>query len=642
MNRMPLTHSLVARAARPCVLSLVLLAAAHAAPATRPANDALRIERSLAQLQSGDWMQQWEAMHDLSVMKHAQAVGPIRAILDSSAHPFVRSRALVALARIQGPAVLDRAIQFGIDPDPVFREAAAESLGLIADSKGLAAIEMALQDQDAKVRNEALIAYARLRKAAAWPLVGRQISDKSYDLVMPAIRASIHIGTEESWNKLLELLDSKTRDYRLATAAVLGESCNSAAIRPLLNRLAVETDKSTAARITNSLALFEYADLAEPLLAALDGNQPSLYPVALTLLAMDPTKTVCDRVAGQLPRLEQHAPASLAGALKMLTRFDADAYAKVFVPYMEHSLPEVRKAAIDGLGRTAAKGVDYYALLQPRLADADKAARAAAYQALRRTTRGAPKGGIVEYLKKPLESAEPAIHTPALELLRERLTRMEVPAALSALDRFLATGDKETRKLAASILEGAGDERTFDLVARAQGYPSPWMVVGPFEVEPPAENGNGNGESVFPPEQEINLSKIYEAGARKVAWALVQGNRTDGLVDLTYIYTQEDEKGPKGIRVAYGTVNLVADADTTATLAVTGRSASAIWLNGQKVADEKREEYTLQAPLKTGMNTLLVKVSSADPRMWYYRVQVLDKDGQRLAGVTSAVPVQDP
>ena len=202
---------------------------------------------------------------------------------------------------------------------------------------------------------------------------------------------------------------------------------------------------------------------------------------------------------------------------------------------------------------------------------------------------------------------------------------------------FRSGGDQETRRLAASILEGAGDERTFDMVARAQGYPSPWMIIGPFEPNP--DNGNGGGNAAFPPEQEIDLTQVYDATEeRKVAWALVQSSRTDGLVDLTYIYTAEDEKRANGQRIAYGTVNLIAAADTTAHLAITARSASILWINGQKAAEESREEYQVQTPLKKGTNTLLVKVSSADPRMWYYRIQVLDKDGKRLAGVSSAVP----
>ena len=619
-------------------IAVVLLGvSAWAAPATRPAADALRIERALAQLQGGDWIVQWEAMHDLAILQCREAIAPLNAILDSKAHPFVRSRALVALARIDGRAVYDRAAALAQDPAPEFRAAAVESLGLIGDERGRPIVLAALKDAEASVRKEALVAYARMEKAAAWPLISAQLAEKDTDRIIAAVRPLMFIGTDEAFAKLVELLDHRDRYIRWAVIAALAESRKPSAIAPMLKRLTIETDKTTMGRISTALAAFEYADLATPLLSALDGDRPVLYPVALSLLALSPTRDVCDRVAAQLPRLEQHAPESLPAALKLLARVDADAYAKTFLPYVEHKLPEVRKAAIDGVGRTATKGVDYYALLRPRLADPDKSARAAAYQAMRRTTRGAPAGGIVEYLKAPLESEDRAIHTAALELLRERLTRLEVPAALTALDRFLAGGDQETRRLAASILEGAGDERTFDMVARAQGYPSPWMIIGPFEPNP--DNGNGGGNAAFPPEQEIDLTQVYDATEeRKVAWALVQSSRTDGLVDLTYIYTAEDEKRANGQRIAYGTVNLIAAADTTAHLAITARSASILWINGQKAAEESREEYQVQTPLKKGTNTLLVKVSSADPRMWYYRIQVLDKDGKRLAGVSSAVP----
>ncbi len=373
--------------------------------------------------------------------------------------------------------------------------------------------------------------------------------------------------------------------------------------------------------------------LAGPLLEALSGEQPELYPVALELLAANPTRQACDRVAQLMGALEQKAPVALPRAIKLLARFDPQAYAKVFASLQDHKLAEVRRCAVEALGQVHAPLVDHFALLRGRLMDEDKQVRAAAYQAIRRATRGAPQGGMVAWLAQPLASANRQIYWPALELLRERIGKAESAAALKALEPLLAAGDAETRRLAGAILESCGDEQTLAAVVAAQGSPFRWLVCGLFRPE------NGNAiDFAFPPEREIDPKKTYDAGDdRPIGWAVAHSNRIDGVLDLAFTYRGE---GGEDIsrRAAYAAATIVAELESDCLIDVQAKGASALWLNGQKLTHPAKDDYQAPATLKKGTNLLLVKTVPANGNEWRLRLRVLDKSGKRLAGISFDLP----
>jgi len=610
---------------------------AAAPPQTRPA-DPLALERALAQLQNGDWIMQWEAMTELAQLRAPEAVKPLQAVVDSKAPPFVRGRALVALAHIERRAAAARAMTLAADADPVLRRAAVEALGIAADPAAAGVVRERLSDPATEVRCEALVALARIEGEGAWTAVNRFFTEKNPEPAMlaAAVRALAFIPTPEAWAKLPEMLDHRDRACRLAAVQALRDRRDARAIALLLSRLAVEKEKNVATLAQSVLAGFDYEDLKGPLLAALSGDRPALYPVALNLLARAPTRAVADQVAALLEQLSQRWPECLPPAMRLLSRVDAGAYAKQVQRYLDHPLAEVRRAAVEALG-AARDGVDHFALLRARLVDSDRGVRTAAYQVLRRATRGAPPEGIVAYLAPALGSQDRAVSQLAMDFLRQRISRAEVPAALAALDRFLAAGDPETRKLAAVILESAGDETTFEAVARAQGYPVPWVVCGPFVFDP--ANGTRAIDAVYPPENEVDLGRTYEvAEQRPVSWNLVQCNRTDGLVDLHYVYQKEDDENSRRPRIAYAAVNLIADADKDAVLAVHARGDSAVWLARRKLGVHSESDYRINCRLNKGDNLLLIKVVSGPGNNWRFRAQILDAQGRRLDGVSSGVP----
>ncbi len=248
----------------------------------------------------------------------------------------------------------------------------------------------------------------------------------------------------------------------------------------------------------------------------------------------------------------------------------------------------------------------------------------------------------MKYLAKPLESPDRETFFPALELLRDRLTRAEITPALAALDRFLGGPDKDLRDFAAKAVAAVADEQGAAQVARAQGYPAPWMVIGPFLHDP--TDGVTGIATPFGPETEVNFSKTYEAGEeRQAVWSLFLTNRIDGAIDFTYAYQQDEDKhrlpdDAKIHRIAYAAVDLLADADHTINLAITAQRTAAVWLDGQRLPDPTKASPALvEAKLHKGANHLLIKVASDGSKEWSMKVQLQDKSGLRPAGVTSAI-----
>jgi HEAT repeat protein len=624
----------------PPVFLFVLLSTLAFAQSTRPSN-ALSIEQNLSQLHSNDWIIQWESIVNLGELKAQEAIAPLHALLENpQSHPFLRAKSLVALAQIEGDKVLPQALAFAKNDDPVQRAAGATALGIIGADAGKPVIAQLLLEKSVEVRCQAIIAHARLEKAAAMPVILKALPQ--WDLALAATKALVYVNTPESWNKLLDLLDAKDVRVRAAALHALAQTKDPRAIPPILAKLAMtREDRAVLAAARSALASFPPEQLASPLLNAFTGADPALYAPSLSILAAHPSKETADRVAARLDILNQKAPEALPTAFKLLSKSDPDAYAKTFAQFANHADPDVRRAAIDALGKTQARGIDLFALLQDRLVDTDKLVRAAAYQTLRRAARGLPRGGIVAYLAKPLASEDKTIYYPALELLRERLGRPEVPAALVALDHFLAGGDAETRKLAAQTIETYADAAAMEALARAQGYPSPWLVIGPFAFE--AANGTAAIDAPFPPETEINLKKTYDAGdGTQASWALVQANRSDGIIDLAFIYQREgQEPSAKTSRIAYATLVLNTPAERDGFIAITSRGATALWLNNQKLTIPAGDAYRVPIHLDKGPNPLLVKCAGLEARDWQFRLQLVDKDGKRLSGVTSSLPAAE-
>ncbi len=184
---------------------------AATAPSTR-----LTVENALAQLDTGDWIMRWEAMNTLARAKATEAVAPLTAIVNSPADPWLRGRAMLALAHIQGKSVFDKTLAAAGSADAGIRASAIEALGVIGDARGKAAVERAMADADPVVKQEALVALARIDPKAAWPVIQKLIAAKNteWPMLVAATRALEPVRTPEAFAAIAQMLNHRERAAR--------------------------------------------------------------------------------------------------------------------------------------------------------------------------------------------------------------------------------------------------------------------------------------------------------------------------------------------------------------------------------------------------------------------------------------------
>jgi len=499
-----------------CRFVLVALAVEAALPALAgavepkqangAAGDPLAVEQALATLKSGDWILKWEAMSQLARWKTKEAVPALKAVLAGQDHPWVRGRALVALAELLGEEMLDQALTSSRDVYPELRAAAVEALGVVGSARGEPLITERLKDVEPSVRNAALVSYARLKRAAAWNTVAPRLTDADPASVRSAIRALTYVATPDAVQKMIDLAEHKDKSVRIEAALALSQARPPDAIPVLLTRMGKDEDLEARAAAQRALTAYDPKVLTPHLLDALRAGDKSLIQPALRLLALQPSTEACDEVAALIrePRAPYLEQAELF--LGLLAAVDADRYQAVFARYLTHERADIRRRAIESLARC--RNVDLFALLRDSITDKEQPIRYAAFEAIRKATKGAPQEGIVAYLADALQSKDGWTYQSAIRLLGERIAPAEFPKALAALGPFLGGTDTEIRKLAAKALsQTATDEAKRD-IARAQGYLTDWKILGPFP------NPGGRGYSIaYPPEQEIDFAKQYESYA---------------------------------------------------------------------------------------------------------------------------------
>ena len=612
--------------------------AASTRPTTAPAGqDAIALRQTLADLKTGDWILQWEAVTKLSRWKAPAAVAPLRELLMKHPSPWMRGKALMALAEIQGPQVLDQAVSLSADKADELREAAVEALGVIGAGgaspsqaqRAADATGQCLKDTVPAVRYKALLSHARIRKSQGWDVVAKALADSDRGMVLAAIRAMAYVGTDESRRKLAELLGGRDAEFRLAAVGALRDARDVATIGAILERTVLEKEKKIRTACEAALQAFDKDQLTAPLIQVLRGEQVALYPTALKLLAANPTSQAGAEVASRIDFIARNSPESLATALEMLGRLDPDLHFDVFVRHLDHKQADVRLAAVEGVSRRRKPGPPgLYALLKDRLVDADLSVRMASFEALRSSTERPPEGGLAAYLADALKSTDPSACWNAISLMRGRLAASELPKALAVLDRFLGSSDEKVRDLAISVLMTIADKQALRQIAVAQGYIIHWAVIGPF----PNDQDNSGLTTAFGPEEEFDLAKKYKGlDDKDLFWLRHELSSSDGTVELNSMFW---EKTP--YKVAYAAAELKSDQERTVYLNLEGAGTFVIWLNGAKAGQmTEGDKQQLALKLTKGSNRLLIKACKSAPGpAWWCRARLTDKAGQRADGLT--------
>ncbi len=465
----------------------------------------LAIQQATEKLESSDWILQAEGMNLLARWGVRDAVPAIRKILEANAHPWLRGRALVALARLLGAEALDEALDLADDPSPLLRAAAVEALGLVGSPHGVEPVKARLQDADPAVRRPALVALARLQGEKAWPTVEPKLESADPQTVRYAARALVHVATPEARRRLLALLDHDSPAVRAEAARGAGAVGDPSAIPRLVRAISVDDERSVQTAAMRALTAFDQDVLAGPLMEILRGDDPRLYGLALRLLARDPAPAICRHVAGLIREPSERYRGIVRPAMRLLAETHPDQYADVFARYLDHPADDVRREAVRSVAQ--AKEADHFALLRDLLTDRDEDVREAAFETLHEAAAGAtPPGGIVAYLEPALRSTDIGVYQRALRLLSDRMTPADFDRALEVLRPELAGGEPRRRNLAAMALDAVADDSMRVQVAAAQGYLTEWKVVGPF----PNDRTNRGLAVPYPPEREVDFDATYE------------------------------------------------------------------------------------------------------------------------------------
>lgn len=490
----------------------------------------LDVERITADLASGDWILQARAINLMVRWNLKEAPGLLAGVVDSKEKPWVRGRALVALARLKASQAADKAAAAAGDSEPAMRAAAMEALSALGGSRGLSLVQAGLADKSPVVRNAAIVAFARMQRAAAWKTVAPLAAGDDAAQLAAVAKALVYIDSAESRAKLLELLRHKTPAVRAAAAEALADVPTPQAVAALLDAAVGDSTGDVRDAARASLAAQEPATLAGPLLKALESDQPAVQAAAMSLLAERPSDAACRGVAALIAKPSDKYKPILAAAIAMLSRSSSpDAYKDTFITYLTADAAEIRRAAVGAVVRCPS--LDPWETLRVCLRDEAGFVRGAALTALREA-KTTPPGGVVAYLGDLLGREGVDWHAPALALLSARMTPQEFPAALKATAPMLS-GTGDGRGKVARALAAAADDEQKRQIAAAQGYVTRWMLLGPYDDRPESPLA-----VVYPPEASVDFTRTYEpyrlwGGAEfKIVAAAVCGGQEKRAVQL--------------------------------------------------------------------------------------------------------------
>jgi len=169
-------------------------------------------------------------------------------------------------------------------------------------------------------------------------------------------------------------------------------------------------------------------------------------------------------------------------------------------------------------------------------------------------------------------------------------------------------------------------------ITQMLGMITQWHVVGPFH------NRDRSGfETIFAPEQGVDLKVSYQGKSGEVSWQSMQSDDRFGMVDLNQPYP-----GYLKEVTAYAYHDFHSSEERPAQLRLGCKNAWKIWLNGEFIfgRDEyhrgaQMDQYILPAELKKGSNSLLIKLCQNEQMEdwtveWEFQLRVCDETGKAI------------
>jgi len=166
------------------------------------------------------------------------------------------------------------------------------------------------------------------------------------------------------------------------------------------------------------------------------------------------------------------------------------------------------------------------------------------------------------------------------------------------------------------------------------GLISEWLIIGPFD------NVGGSGfYKVFPPEEEIDLNKIYTGkNGMEVKWFPTKS--TFGVVKLGNLLYPTDSV------TAYALTYIYSPSDRDVFIRSGSTGALTIWLNDTKLLSQDLyrniyiDQDIVKARLYKGWNKLLVKICE-DNNLWQFILRITDEKGNNIPELKYSLAPQE-
>ena len=626
---------------------LNLLLVAYSAAQSPPAAG-----RFISQLDHDDWILRADALHYLAKNRVQAALPAIRSIAaDKAENPWIRGRALIAFCKIDTqktpPPLL---LEFSSAKEIIQRAAACETLEFYSDTGAKNLVQRLISDAAPTVQYQAIAAYAKMQKAAAWPTIDQPTRAPTAALLPLALRALAFTGTDMAIERLVTLMDDPFKNQGQAGTIVrlLADIPEPKLIPVFLGMLeTLEQEDPVFPSILSAIGSHEHDHIISSLRKFLATNRESATFTAARVITL----------LIQAPELGESLRKALANAKEIetfeagltalgCTEMQPDKHQEFFSGFLDHAETDLRTLAIRCLSHC--EEADLYEILSKIVDDEDRTVRHAALNALLLAPLDkAPTGKLVAYLEAALASTDEPTRALGFKILSHAGNAEDFKPALTMLGDALKSTDDLRREAVATALGSIAPENGIAPVARSQGYITKWMVLGTFYND--KEHKAFNEE--LAPEKNIDFNATYpstyvwalrghqnkpgeKAIERDVTWDEASVDRTNGKLRMGPLLPP-----PGTFSLAYAVADLTCQSPVEAFLSIDGDDAFKVWFNDKMLAEQIAPYQHRQScvasvskiaiTLKPGINRFLVKSANIGHE-WWVRLRLTDAEGKPI------------
>ncbi|NQT92487.1 MAG: HEAT repeat domain-containing protein [Lentisphaerae bacterium] len=620
----------------------------------------------LAQQLPSDWILAWEEIERQAGSEVPEdAVSLRETAADPETHPWLRGRALVALAKHDRDGSHAAANAATASSNAVTRAAACEALGFSGNAETAPLLVEMLKDTDETVRHEAAVSLARVQGSNAWSNVEALVAASPAPFARQQALVLAHIDTDVAREALRSRLTGTNAMVRAETARALHAAPKPSLVPLLLDMIASGRDKTVRSAAEGTLRSWDAEFLGPPLAGVLRSDEPKRVLPAIRLLFLRPSYAGGDALAELVQQgSETMSRAVLTESMDTLLAISPERYRDTFRNYLEDKDATLRVRAITALA-AGRPDEELFELLRDPLADTHDSVFRLALRMVQRRTTSVPEDGFVSFLSPHFATAETPRIRGFLDLMRHRLPEEELPAALELLTPLLHGADSALRDAAANVFKESADDKVALQAVAAQGYVARWLVLGPFDND----RYNRGFATEFGPETALDMDAAYDGTTRPVqflneepgAFTDLSTNDTIRIKWQPMSIVSSDASlrlnrlvlGPQEYFVAYATAEIMAPEEQVVDIRIVADDTFKFWLNEEEllsVTDEpvtkammkdrkawealmtkwhdNRHEETVRTTLKKGRNRLLMKVCNFTYQ-WYFRMRISETNGAR-------------